>query len=192
MKLSLLAVLATLTLSANAGNVVDTTFSTQALIYQSNGVIDGCGVRFVGIQDFTSNNQPLRTVDGSFSIFSPGVALTKVGMSKTNSTAVLNKNLNATQVTIKSYWMRRVGGKITKPIDGKSSPSKDTKGFLLQKVEVDDFIDLLKVLNSDKEFQVGVTSQQENSEWIFAGKLVTSEADSARLGECLRSFTETK
>jgi hypothetical protein len=191
MKLILLATIATLTFSANAGSVVDTMFSTQALIYQSNGVIDGCGVRFVGIQEITSKNQPIRTVDGSFSIFSPAVGLTKLGMSKTNSTDVLNRNMNATQVPIKSYWMRRVGGKITKPVDGKSSPSKDTKGFLLQKVEVDDFIDLLKVLNSDNEFQVGVTSQQENSEWIFAGKLKTSEADSARLAECLKSFSKT-
>jgi hypothetical protein len=112
-------------------------------------------------------------------------------MSKTNSTDVLNRNMSATQVPIKSYWMRRVGGKITKPLDGKSSPSKDTKGFLLQKVAVDDFIDLLKVLNSDAEFQVGVTSSQEKSEWIFAGKLKSSEADNARLAECLKSFAET-
>ncbi len=175
--------------SASAGNVVDTIFSTQTLIYQSNGVIDGCGVRFVGMQEITSNNQMLRTVDGSFSIFSPGVALTKVGMSKTNSTAVLNKNLTSTQVPIKTFWMRRVGGKITKPIDGKSSASKDTKGFLLQKIEVDDFIDLLKVLNSDAEFQVGVTSLHEGGEWIFAGKLKSSDADSARLGDCLRNFS---
>ena len=191
MKLLYLSFATTLSFTANAGNVVDTMFSTQALIYQSKGAIDGCGIRFVGIQEFTSSNQLVRTVDGSFTIFSSGVSLTKVGMSITNSTAVLNRNLNSMQVPIKSYWMRRVGGKITKPIDGKSSPSKDTKGFLLQAVEVDDFIDLLKAVNSDFEFQVGVTSQKENNEWIFAGKLKASEADSARLGECLRSYAQT-
>lgn len=192
MKFLPLAFVASFTLSVYAGNVVDTTFSTQALIYQSNGAIDGCGIRFVGIQEITTSNQQLRTVDGSFSIFSPGVALTKVGMSKTNSTEILNRNLKSSPVSIKSYWMRRVGGKITKPIDGKFSPSQDTKGFLLQKIEIDDFIDLLKAVNSNFEFQVGVTSHQDGNEWIFAGKLEANEADSARLGECLRSFADTK
>lgn len=178
-----------LSLSVSAGNVVDTMFSTQTLIYQSNGAIDGCGIRFVGIQDFNQANLQLRTVDGSFSIFSPGVALTKLGMAKTNSTDVLNRKYNSSPVAIKSYWIRRVGGKITKPVDGKFLPSTDTKGFLLQKVEIDDFIDLLKAVNSGHEFQVGVTSQHDKNEWIFAGKLTANETDSARLSDCLRNFS---
>lgn len=192
MKFIPFAAVTLLSLSVSAGNVVDTTFSTQTLIYQSNGAIDGCGIRFVGIQDFNQANLQLRTVDGSLSIFSPGVALTKLGMTKTNSTDVLNRKFNSSPVAIKSYWIRRVGGKITKPVDGKFSPSTDTKGFLLQKVEIDDFIDLLKALNSDFEFQVGVTSQQDKNEWIFAGKLTANEADSARLSDCLRSFAASK
>jgi hypothetical protein len=88
--------------------------------------------------------------------------------------------------------MRRLGGKITKPIGGKSTPSKDTKGFLLQVVEVDYFIDLMKVVNSDTEFQVGVTTLNEKEEWIFAGKLITSPTDSERLGDCQKNILESK
>jgi hypothetical protein len=63
--------------SVNAGNIVDTTFKTQVLISQNNGEINGCGIRFVGVQDFTSNKQTVRLVDGSFSVFTSGSALTK-------------------------------------------------------------------------------------------------------------------
>ena len=86
----------------------------------------------------------------------------------------------------------KIRWKITKPIGGKSTPSKDTKGFLLQVVEVDDFIDLMKVVNSDTEFQVGVTTLNEKEEWIFAGKLSTSPTDSERLGDCLKNISESK
>lgn len=179
-------------LSANAGNVVNAMFQTQVLIIQSNGKVNGCGVRFVGVQEITLNNQVVRVVDGSFNVYSPGIGLTKAGMSTTNSNDVIQGGRSSISADIKSYWMRRVGGSINQTLDGKFSKSTDTKGFLMQAITEDSFLDLLQAVNSDKEFQVGVTQLKDNGEWIFAGKLTMGEVDYGRLRDCLKTLFEIK
>lgn len=179
-------------LSANAGNVVNAMFKTQVLISQSNGKVNGCGVRFVGVQEITLNNQVVRVVDGSFNVYSPGIGLTKAGMSTTNSNDVIQGGRSLISAGIKSYWMRRVGGSVNQTLDGKFSKSTDTKGFLMQAITEDSSLDLLQAVNSEKEFQVGVTQLKDNSEWIFAGKLTMGEVDYGRLQDCLKILFEIK
>ena len=146
-------------ISANAGNVVNATFKTQVLISQSNGKVDGCGVRFVGIQEITLNNQVVRVVDGSFNVYAPGIGLTKAGMSTTNSSDVLQGGRSSISADIKSYWMRRVGGSVNQTLDGKFTKSTDTKGFLMQSITEDSSLDLLQAVNSDKELWVKLTME---------------------------------
>lgn len=179
-------------LSANAGNVVTTMFKTQVLISQGNGKVNGCGVRFVGIQEITLNNQVVRVVDGSFNVYSEGIGITKAGMSTTNSNDVIQGNRSSISTDIKSYWMRRAGGSVNQSVDGKFSKSTDTKGFLIQAITADSFLNLLQAVNSDKEFQIGVTQQKGNGEWVFAGKLTMEDVDSRRLQDCLRTLFEIK
>jgi hypothetical protein len=178
--------------SAAAGNVVNTQFKTQVLISQSNGKLNGCGVRFVGIQEITLSNQVVRVVDGSFNVYSEGIGITKAGMSTTNSNEVIKGNRSSTSTEIKSYWMRRVGGGVNQSVDGKFSKSTDTKGFLIQPITVDSFLDLVQSINSDKEFQIGVSQKKDNGEWVFAGQLTMGEIDLGRLQDCLRTLSETK
>lgn len=179
-------------LSASAGNVVNTLFKTQVLISQSKGKIDGCGVRFVGIQEITSANQVIRVVDGSFNIYSAGIGITKAGMSATNSNDVINGNRSSTTTEISSYWMRRAGGSVNQSVDDKFSKSTDTKGFLIQEITVDSFLDLMQSVNSDKEFQIGVSQKKDNSEWVFAGKLTMGDVDLERFKDCLVTLSQTR
>ena len=179
-------------LSANAGNVVNAVFKTQVLISQSNGKVDGCGVRYVGVQEITLNNQVVRVVDGSFNVYSPGIGLTKAGMSTINSNDVIKGGRASISTDIKSYWMRRVGGSVNQTLNGKFSKSTDTKGFLLQAITEDSALDLLQAVNSEKEFQIGVTQLKDNGEWIFAGKLTMGEVDYGRLQDCLKTLFEIK
>lgn len=192
MKKFLGLIIVAFSLSANAGNVVTTMFKTQVLISQGNGKVNGCGVRFVGIQEITLNNQVVRVVDGSFNVYSEGIGITKAGMSTTNSNDVIQGNRSSTSTGIKSYWMRRVGGSVNQSIDGKFSNSTDTKGFLIQAITADSFLNLLQAVNSDKEFQIGVTQLKDNGEWVFAGKLTMEDVDSRRLQDCLRTLFEIK
>lgn len=179
-------------LSATAGNVISTQFKTQVLISQSKGKLNGCGVRFVGIQEITLSNQVVRVIDGSFNVYSEGIGITKAGMSATNSNDVIKGNRSSTSTEIKSYWMRRAGGSVNQSVDDKFSKSTDTKGFLIQAITVDSFLDLVQSVNSDKEFQIGVSQKKDNSEWVFAGQLSMGEVDSGRLQDCLRTLFEIK
>lgn len=179
-------------ISATAGNVVNTQFKTQVLISQSKGKLNGCGVRFVGIQEITLSNQVVRVVDGSFNVYSEGIGITKAGMSTTNSSDVIKGNRSSTSTEIKSYWMRRAGGSVNQSVDEKFSKSTDTKGFLIQAITVDSFLDLVQSVNSDKEFQIGISQKKDNGEWVFAGQLSMGEVDSVRLQDCLRTVFEIK
>jgi hypothetical protein len=192
MKKFLGLIIVAFSLSANAGNVVTTMFKTQVLISQGNGKVNGCGVRFVGIQEITLNNQVVRVVDGSFNVYSEGIGITKAGMSTTNSNDVIQGNRSSISTDIKSYWMRRVGGSVNQSVDGKFSKSTDTKGFLIQAITADSFLNLLQAVNSDKEFQIGVTQLKDNGEWVFAGKLTMGEVDLGRLQDCLKTLFEIK
>ena len=179
-------------ISATAGNVVSTQFKTQVLISQSKGKLNGCGVRFVGIQEITLSNQVIRVVDGSFNVYSEGIGITKAGMSTTNSDDVIKGNRSSNSTEIKSYWMRRAGGSVNQSVDDKFSKSNETKDFLIQEITVDSFLDLVQSVNSDREFQIGVSQKKDNSEWVFAGKLTMGDVDLERFKDCLVTLSQTR
>jgi hypothetical protein len=63
---------------------------------------------------------------------------------------------------------------------------------MLQVISADDFADLFKAINSDNEFQVGVSAKNEKNDVIYAGKLKVNDKDLKRLEDCLTSLVGSK
>ncbi len=184
--------LSILSLQGVCGTLLNVSFETDVQLFQSKGEITGCGLGFVGIEDGSKFSQQVRLVSGSIALFSSGAGLTKVVMTTLKYDPSRKQQSDAPLSKVTDFWMRRTGGKIITSANKKLIPSADNKDALLQVISSNDFADLFKAINSDDEFQVGVSAKNEKNELIFAGKLKVSDKDIKRLEDCMTSLFEAK
>ena len=123
---------------------------------------------------------------------SNGVGVTKVAMTSFKYDPAKTQHSDAPLSQVTDYWMRRTGGKIVTSMSKKVTPSVGNKNAILQVISADDFADLFKAINSDYEFQVGVSAKNEKNELIFAGKLKVGDKDLKRLEDCMTSLVGSK
>ena len=192
LKVSCFTLLSMLTLEAFCGALVNVNYETDVQLFQTKGEITGCGIGFVGIEDVANQSQQVRLVSGSMVLSSNGVGVTKVGMTTFKYDPSKTQQSDAPRSQVTNYWMRRTGGKIVTSMNKKVTQSAGDKNSILQVISSDDFADLFKAINSDYEFQVGVSAKNERNELIYAGKLKVSDKDLKRLEDCLVSLVESK
>lgn len=188
LKFSCLALLSMVPLHAFCGALVNVNYETDVQFFQSKGEITGCGIGFVGIEDVGNQVQKVRLVSGSMMLSSNGVGVTKVAMTSFKYDPSKTQHSDAPLSQVTDYWMRRTGGKIVTSMSKKVTQSVGNKNAILQVISADDFADLFKAINSDYEFQVGVSAKNEKNELIFAGKLKVSDRDLKRLEDCMTSL----
>ena len=170
------------------GAIRSAAFSGQPLVYQSDGKINGCGVRVVGVSDFSSPGSEVAVLDSSFVVYGQGMSVVKAGMGTTTGAGVVSRNLDLKPVRPESFWMRKEGGNPTAPVQGKIFPSPDDANFLFYAVPIASYVDLSEVVYGQHELQVGLKPAGAGFEWILAGKLTMSETDIRRYGECMQTL----
>ena len=184
--------LSALSLNAFSGALVNVKYETDIQFFQTNGEITGCGIGFVGIEDVGNQSQQVRLVSGSMVLSSSEVGVTKVAMTTFKYDPSIKQPPPAPLSQVTDYWMRRTGGKIVTSANKKVTPSVGNKNSVLQVISADDLADLFKSINSNDEFQVGVTAKNERNELIFAGKVKVSDKDSDRLEDCLTGLKSSR
>ncbi len=132
--------------AAQAGTIYPAEFSGQPLIYQREGKIHGCGVRVVGVSDFSSENDVVRVVDSSFVLYAEGMSLIKAGISTTTGASISSAKPNIKPVRPASFWMRHEGGNPTSPREGKVLRSPEDPNFLLYAIPAKAFASLSGLL----------------------------------------------
>lgn len=173
--------------AAQAGTIYPAEFSGQPLIYQREGKIHGCGVRVVGVSDFSSENDVVRVVDSSFVLYAEGMSLIKAGISTTTGASISSAKPNIKPVRPASFWMRHEGGNPTSPREGKVLRSPEDPNFLLYAIPAKAFASLSEVIYGEVELQVGVRPEKGSIDWVLSGKLSMSEADIRRFHECVQT-----
>lgn len=183
-------------LNAKAGTVFPAEFGGQPLIYQKEGRINGCGVRVVGLTQFSTPKELVRVLDSSIVFYAEGMSLIKAGIGTTTGAGVNTQNLNLKPVRISSFWMRREGANPTAPQSGQILKSPDDPTFLYYSIPLPSFAELSEVIYGQVELQVGVRPEKSGVEWVMGGKLAMSEGDIRRFGECvdvlLKNLNEQK
>lgn len=192
LKVLFITLLSALSLNAFSGALVNVKYETDIQFFQTNGEITGCGIGFVGIEDVGNQSQQVRLVSGSMVLSSSEVGVTKVAMTTFKYDPSIKQQPPAPLSQVTDYWMRRTGGKIVTSANKKVTPSVGNKNSVLQVISADDLADLFKSINSNDEFQVGVTAKNEKNELIFAGKLKVSDKDSDRLEDCLTGLKSSR
>ncbi len=192
LKVLFFTLLSALSLNAFSGALVNVKYETDIQFFQTNGEITGCGIGFVGIEDVGNQYQQVRLVSGSMVLSSSEVGVTKVAMTTFKHDPSIKQQPPAPLSLVTDYWMRRTGGKIVTSANKKVTPSVGNKNSVLQVISADDLADLFKSINSNDEFQVGVSAKNEKNELIFAGKLKVSDKDSDRLEDCLTGLKSSR
>lgn len=195
LKVSCLTLLSMLSLQAFCGALVNVNYETDVQFFQTKGEITGCGIGFVGVEDVGKQSQQVRLVSGSMVLSSNSVGvvgITKVGVATFKYDPSKPQQSDAPRSQVTDYWMRRTGGKVVTSMNRKVTQSAESKNSILQVISADDFADLLKAINSDYEFQIGVSAKNEKNELIYAGKLKVNDKDLKRLEDCLSNLFESK
>ncbi len=192
LKVLFFTLLSALSLNAFSGALVNVKYETDIQFFQTNGEITGCGIGFVGIEDVGNQYQQVRLVSGSMVLSSSEVGVTKVAMTTFKHDPSIKQQPPAPLSLVTDYWMRRTGGKIVTSANKKVTPSVGNKNSVLQVISADDLADLFKSINSNDEFQVGVSAKNEKNELIFAGKLKVSDKESDRLEDCLTGLKSSR
>ncbi len=176
---------ATVVGNAQAGAIMAAEFAGQPLIYQDEGRINGCGVRVVGLTKYTSPREVVRVIDSSMAFYASGMSLLKAGVGTTTGEAIASKNLNLKPVRISTFWMRRAGDNPPAPLNGKVLRSPEDPNFLLYAIPIASFADLSEAVYGHVELQIGVRPDKSGVDWVLSGKVVMSEDDIRRFGDCI-------
>lgn len=171
----------------HAGTIYPAEFSGQPLIYQREGKIHGCGVRVVGVSEFSTASDVVRIVDASFALYAEGMNLIKAGISITTGASISSAKPNIKPLRPASFWLRKEGGNPTAPQEGKFLRSPEDPNFLLYAIPSKAFASLSEVIYGEVELQVGVRPEKGSIDWVLSGKLSMSEADIRRFHECLQT-----
>lgn len=180
--------LVTLAGPAQAGTIMAAEFAGQPLIYQDSGRVTGCGVRIFGLTKYTSPQEVVRTIDSSMSFYASGMSLLKAGMGTTTGDAITTQKLSLKPVRISNFWMRRAGDNPPAPLNGKVHRSPEEPNFLLYAIPMASFADLSEVVYGQVELQIGVRPEKSGVDWVLSGKVVMSEDDIHRFGDCIRTI----
>lgn len=182
----------TLVGNAQAGTIMAAEFVGQPLIYQNEGRINGCGVRVVGVTKYTSPREVVRVIDSSMAFYASGMSLLKAGVGTTNGEAITSQNLSLKPVRISTFWMRKAGDNPPAPLNGKVLRSPENPTFLLYAIPIASFADLSEAVYGHVELQIGVRPDKSGVDWVLSGKVVMSEDDIRRFGDCIDTIIKNE
>lgn len=178
-------------LSAEAGPMIAMEFAGQPLQYTKQGVVDGCGVRLVGVTKPVPGVSNVRALDVSFNVMRPGIGLVKGALSTVPVKTVLaSKPAQFTPVAIRDVWLKAAGHAATSPIDGKYTQSTTPKQALLYGATADSVLGLVDAIEQDAVVQVGVTVAAKDMEHIYFGKVELSAAERAQFASCFAEWSD--
>ncbi|MGC4394479.1 hypothetical protein [Hydrogenophaga sp. T2] len=183
--------LVTLSGPAQAGTIMAAEFGGQPLIYQDGGRVTGCGVRIFGLTKYTSPREVVRVIDSSMVFYVEGMSLLKAGMGTTTGDAITEQKLRLKPVNISNFWMRRAGDNPPAPLNGKVLRSPEQPNFLLYGISMASFADLSEVVYGEVELQIGVRPDKIGIDWVLSGKVVMSEEDIRRFGDCFDTIIKS-
>ncbi|MEY4749694.1 MAG: hypothetical protein RIQ60_1908 [Pseudomonadota bacterium] len=173
---------------AFGGALTEVEYSGQPLQYTKAGVVDGCGVRLVGMTKPAPGQKTVSVLDVSFNVTNPGAGLVKGGLVTIPVQAVIAGDMaKKVEVPIRSLWLKAAGKAATTPINGKAIPSTTHRHALMYPTRLEPVLDLIAAMQQGQAIQVGFHLTAKDMEEVFFGKVHLSDAETEQFAQC---FTE--
>jgi hypothetical protein len=155
--------------------------AAQSLVYQRDGVVQGCGVRLTGGEPNAS--APSSWLDVSFNVFRRGVALAQAIAYEIGRSEYAGDS-RPSSVPIQSTWL--------KPAEGKArlGENSERRESLVYPLGLDDALALFQAVAQNEPVIIGVKRWGQRTDSVYTGKAVLDSDTRARIGECLTSLLE--
>lgn len=166
-------------------------FIGQPFMNLREGVIQSCGVRFVGYQTPANLSNPKENLwfsDASFMFDRSGAGMVKAILSKITVDGVY-KNKKPDIQTYKTFWIKVAGTDATKPIKGNAIVG-ETKG---SKIYATDGIGVMKIYTafvSNEPIQIGYKFNDDSNDFALYGKISLSDDEFKQINSCMNELLE--
>jgi len=166
-------------------------FIGQPFMNLREGVVQSCGVRFVGYETPLNLSNPKENLwfsDSSFMLDRSGVGMVKAILSK-NTIGGVTKNQKPDIQTFKTFWIKVAGADATKPIKGNAIEG-ETKG---SKIYATDVIGIMKIYTafvSNEPIQIGYKFDDDLNDFALFGKISLSDDEFKQVNSCMNELIE--
>jgi hypothetical protein len=172
--------------SALAQSILEVDLIGQPLSYTKEGVVEGCGVRVVGVISPVPGDKAFKSFDVSANLWKSGQALVKmIGEETPVADPIPSK---ARRMVLKNGWLKAEGKTSAAPLGGDFKSSTTDKGAYLFPVAFDGSIDFILAAARGERVQVAVR-RDVKAEWIYSGRVRLSDPEKNQILNCLKDVS---
>lgn len=169
--------------SAVAQSMMEVDLVGQPLSYSKDGVVNGCGVRVVGVISPVPGDKAFKSFDVSANLWKSGQALVKmIGEETPVADPIPSKTR---RVSLRNGWLKAEGKTPAAPIGGDFRASTDDKGAYLFPVAFDGSIEFILAAARNERVQVAIR-RDAKAEWIYSGMVRLSDLEKNQILNCLK------
>lgn len=186
MKIFIMAFLLMFSGTCFAERLIPVSFIGQPFINLRDGVVQSCGVRFVGYEtpvNPSNSKEFLWFSDASFMLDRSGAGMVKAILSKNTVDGVAKNNKPVVQ-TFKTFWIKVAGADATKPIKGNAIDG-ETKG---SKIYATDGIGIMKIYTAfvnNEPINIGYKFVDDSSDFALFGEIALSDKEFIQTKSCM-------
>ena len=163
--------------------MIEAEMTGQPLLYSKNGVVEGCGVRVVGVITPMPGEKTFKTFDISANFWKSGAALVKmIGAEFPIANVTPNQ---AQRKVLNNGWLKAEGKTPAAPADDGFKASATDKGAYLFAVNFDSSADFVMAAAQNERVQVAV-NWDGKAEWIYSGTVKITQQEKIQLAQCTK------
>lgn len=168
--------------SALAQAVFPSDIRGQPLMYMKDGIVEGCGVRFL-IIDIVPGRNVVPVYDMSFNLYRTFAAV-KAGSYDVHIDELRAGKPMGTEkrVSLTTAWLKAANTPATTPLNGMHQ--SDDKGFFLYEADVERVTPLFLAVMRGESISVGARREKDKGDRIFAGPVKLDPAELEQLTQC--------
>lgn len=163
--------------------MVEAEMTGQPLSYSKNGVVEGCGVRVVGVITPVPGEKTFKTFDISANFWKSGQALVKmIGQELPVANPMPSQ---AQRKVLNNGWLKAEGKTPAAPADDGFKASVTDKGAYLFAVNFESSADFVMAAAHNERVQVAV-NWDGKAEWIYSGTVKITQQEKIQIAQCTK------
>ena len=163
--------------------MVEAEMTGQPLSYSKNGVVEGCGVRVVGVITPVPGEKTFKTFDISANFWKSGQALVKmIGQELPVANPMPSQ---AQRKVLSNGWLKAEGKTPAAPADDGFKESVTDKGAYLFAVNFESSADFVMAAAQNERVQVAV-NWDGKAEWIYSGTVKITQQEKIQIAQCTK------
>lgn len=176
--------------SAYAEQLIAADFVGQPSILLKEGVLQSCGIRFVGFENTFNPDNPkesIRMSDASFMLDRKGYGLVKATLSMNTVGGVQTHKKQVTQ-PFRTFWIKAPNADATKLVKGQAVVNGDSINSKLYITDALSVMALHSAVAEQKPIQIGIKFDDDTKDFAFFGKVTMTDSEAEQVSSCMNEL----